>query len=468
MQGFTVVQNWSFHLTFLNFIATYKQWPFFSPRAFLTDARYNRALRSAIFAALSLAAKTAVSLLSVRLLLTYLSTERFGIWMTIYSFVGFLGFLDFGIGNGLVTALANSHGKDSKDIAQHYVSSAFCVLGGAALCLGLLYFIAFPFIPWGAVFNINSQALADEAGKAMGVFGVCVSATILFSLVRRTQSGFQQEYIASKWELGALLLTLLGIVWAQLYQVTLPWIVGIIIGFPVIAAVTNFLFYFYLRETWLRPSFTFLSIKTVKELLRYGILFFILQIAATAIFSTDNLVITQVIGPGAVTQYSIVRILAQLFLTPILLLLTPLWPAYGEARARGDHVWVAKTFRRSIHMALICSGVGGAIIILGGNTLLSLWLGKAMHAPLALLTGFAAYILLMAVGTAYATLFNAAFIVSFQVIVAIILLIVSLATKIIFAMHFGITGVIWSTVISYGIITMPANIIYTKYKLMKK
>jgi O-antigen/teichoic acid export membrane protein len=44
--------------------------------------------------------------ISVPLTLTYLGSERYGMWMAISSIVALLAFADFGLGNGLVNAIA--------------------------------------------------------------------------------------------------------------------------------------------------------------------------------------------------------------------------------------------------------------------------------------------------------------------------------------------------------------------------
>src|SRR5579863_448363 len=94
----------------------------------VTDPRYRRAGLTAVVSGAASAAAMVVSVVTTPLLLHQFGAARFGVWMTLYSFVSMLGFLDFGVGLGLLTALAHCHGSGERNQARRYVSSASVVL----------------------------------------------------------------------------------------------------------------------------------------------------------------------------------------------------------------------------------------------------------------------------------------------------------------------------------------------------
>ena len=54
------------------------------------------------------------------------------------------------------------------------------------------------------------------------------------------------------------------------------------------------------------------------------------------------------LGSTAVTPYNLILRVLSLTTLSLGLFLTPLWPAYGEAKVRGDFQWIKKTYIRSL------------------------------------------------------------------------------------------------------------------------
>src|SRR5215213_8385074 len=120
-------------------------------RPFDTSSREGRSrerYRRAALTSLSSMAANGISFLAklavVPLTLGYLGTERYGLWVTISSLAAMLALADLGTGNGLLTAISEAHGKDDREEARRYVSSAFFMLSGIALSLAALFAVIYP------------------------------------------------------------------------------------------------------------------------------------------------------------------------------------------------------------------------------------------------------------------------------------------------------------------------------------
>ena len=116
--------------------------------------RYRRVL---LTAASSLTAKgiTALTMLvSVPLTVSYLGTERYGLWMTLSSLIALFSFADLGIGNGLVNSLAEAHGRGDRAAAVGVVSSAFVLLVGVAVVLLATFALIHTCTPWALLFRV--------------------------------------------------------------------------------------------------------------------------------------------------------------------------------------------------------------------------------------------------------------------------------------------------------------------------
>src|SRR5205085_8320463 len=138
----------------------------------------------------------------------------------------------------------------------------------------------------------------------------------------------------------------------------------------MIAGIANWLSLFYKQRPWLRPAFKAADWQTGRSLLRLGTLFFILQIAVSLAFTSDNVIVAQVVGPQAVTDLSVPARLFSLIPLFLGIALTPLWPAYGEAMARGDKTWVILTLRRSFLATLAIGALGALALIVSGKILI--------------------------------------------------------------------------------------------------
>jgi len=141
---------------------------------------------------------------------------------------------------------------------------------------------------------------------------------------------------------------------------------------------------------------------------REGFCFFLLQAAGVAIFNVDKLILSAFLGPAAVTDYAIT---GRVFLTIYgvsMLLLTPLWPAYGEALHRHDLGWIRCNVTRSLWIT--CGGIItlGLLLLWRGEALLRLWVGAGVHLEPNLVIGMCAGFVLRAWVDCRSVVFNAA------------------------------------------------------------
>ena len=385
------------------------------------------------------------ALISVPLTVGYLGTDRYGMWITISSMTALLMIADLGVGNGLLNAVSEVNGRDDREAARKYVSSAFFVLCAIAVALGSIFWILYPWIPWAGIFNVASPLAIAEAGPAMFVFVGCFLVGVPLSVARQTQLGYQEGFAASIWiSLGHLLglgTLLLGIS----LEAGLPWLVLAMAGPPVAAALANFVVLFVYRHPWLRPRFADVRATMARRISGLGMMFFILQAASVVAYEADNIVVAQIFGAQAVAQYAIPWKL--FMLTPMVLglALMPLWPAYGEAIERGDVAWVRKTLTRSLAVGLLVTVPTATLLVAYGSQVIHLWVGPVIDPPFLLLLGLGLWTILYGISSPLAMLFNGASVVKFQVVCALSMAVANLVMSIGFARLFGLPGVIFGT-----------------------
>ena len=420
--------------------------------------RYRRAAMTMMSSGLARVIVMLASLISVPLTFRYLGTERYGIWMVLISIISAMGFADFGIGNGLVNAVSQAYGKDDRKLAREYVTSAFVMMLCIAVIFALAGAVGYPFVPWIRIFNINSRTAAAEGARAFAVLYSWFVVSIPLGVVTRTQTGLQQGYLSQIISAIGSILTLLALLVVIALHVSLPWLVFASTFGAIMATLVNGWFLFR-EHPWLIPSWRAYSAGSAKIILKLGLMFFVLQCAVTVAYTSDNIVIAQVLGVAAVAAYAVPQKLFGIITTVVGLALGTLWPAYGEAISRGDVAWVRRAFMGSLWVTLATTIPLSTLMVFAGPFILRIFFGKELHASLSLLVVLALWVVVNAVSGVIAVLLNGAGVLKVQCIVAVFASLSNLALSILLTRRYGVIGVCAGSIITTILITFPACIV---------
>jgi O-antigen/teichoic acid export membrane protein len=401
----------------------------------------------------------ASTLAVVPLALNYLGSDRYGLWVAIGSFTAMLTFADLGLGNGLVNAIAEANGRGDRDAARQYVSSGFMMLVGVSLVLAAVFAVLYGAVDWGQVFNSRGSGAA-EAAPTVAVFVGCTALALPFGLVSKIQMGYQEMFAVSLWSGLGSIFRVGGVVVAIHLGAGLPWLVLALAGGPVLASVLCTMTEFGFRRRWLMPALEACHLRTARRLLGVGLTFVVLQLTVAFAYNLDPLIAARVIGPSAATLYAVPLQLFGLAPTLVSLLLYPLWPAYGEALARGDLAWVRRALKFSTAISLAVTGTASVALLIFGREVLRLWVGSQVDPSFWLLAGFAAWAVLSNAFATVGTLLNGATLMRFQVLTALVMAPVSVVLSVVMANWIGVTGVIWGTVIAYAFCSAIPTIWY--------
>jgi O-antigen/teichoic acid export membrane protein len=420
--------------------------------------RHRRVMLSALASGLAWVTSVTATLMIVPVVLHHLGHERYGVFATITAIAGLVGWADLGLGNGLISEVAAAQGRDDSDSTARAVSTAFFALLGLAIALGVSFAALYPFVPWASVFNVGGSA-ASGVGAAAAAFAVGVLLALPLGVVQRAELGMQEMFVASAWQALGAVLGLIGVIMAVSFDASLGYIVLAVAVAPALALAGNGRELFFRRHPWLRPTWRRVDWDTARSLLRIGSLFFVLQVAVAVAYESDALVLAQILGPAAVTTYSVT--MRVFLIVPALagFVLTPLWPAYGEAISRGDAEWVRQTLRRAVKGGLLLSVSGAALLALVARPFIDIWAG--FRPPYLLVLAAAIWVVVMTVGVVLAAFFNGARVVRAQIGLALLLMTANLGFSIGFTRWIGVSGVIWGSigaqlgVIAISIVLVP-------------
>ncbi|MFZ4626833.1 MAG: lipopolysaccharide biosynthesis protein [Blastocatellia bacterium] len=412
--------------------------------------RYRRALLAGGGALMSRGLHALSLLISVPLTLRHLGVERYGLWVSLSSLIASLHFMDLGIGNGLVTSLAKANGREDREEAAQLVSSAFFLMVVAASLLGCLGWFLGSWISWPELFQIRTTEAMAEVTPTLAAFLFFFLLSLPLNLIERIRVGYQEGGRHSLWQMGGTLAGLVGLGAAVYRQVSLPWLVVAMLSPPAIVTLVQGADLLLRQRRWLLPSWQRVDRGVTRRLLRLGGVYFLLQLLTVLGVTVDPLIIAYFHGPEAVASFSVVQ---RLFFFGFLSqhLLSPLWPAYGEAFARQDWRWVRQALSRSIQASLILGTFSGIVLWVGGETLVRWWVGAALLPSPFLLSGFALYSISGAVGGALTLLLNQPGLIRGQLLIYLTASLVALGLKLVLTFWGGPAGAVWATVLGYGI-----------------
>lgn len=375
--------------------------------------------------------------------------------MVLISIIAAMNFADLGIGNGLTNAISEACGKDDRILAREYITSAAVLMLAIAALLAAAGIVAYPFLPWTRLFNVKSTAIAGEGAEAFLVLYGSFIVNIPLGVIPRAQAGLQKGYSSQLISVVGSALSLAGMLAVIRLHGNLAWLVFASVFSAILATLFNGWLLFH-EHPWLIPAWSSYRTRSAKRLLTLGSLFFVLQCAYALGFTSDNIVIAQVLGAAAVAAYAVPQ---KLFGTVSILAsmaIIPLWPAYGEAMARGDRAWVRRVFAGSLLFTLLITIPLCTVLVVAGSWILLVFVGKGVHAPLSLLLILALWTIVYSLCSAVSVMLNGAGVLKIQAVVAVVTGFVNLLLSLWLTRRIGVSGVCLGSIITQLAITVPA------------
>jgi len=429
--------------------------------------RYVRIVQAAFTALVGKGISVVVSFISVPLTISYLGVERYGIWMTINTLLAWLTIADLGLGNGLINALAEAYAKERRDLAQIYVATTFWLLVMVVLFLGTIITACWSWVDWAALFNVESAQARSETPPAIALAIGIALLNLPLSVVAKIHGAYQEGAIVNYWSAIGNITSLLALIAVTWTQGGLVWLIVAFSGTLLLVTTINAIWLFGLHKPWLRPNISVVQRGRLREILSTGGMFFFVQVAALVIFQTDNLIIAHYLGASYVTPYNVTwRLFSYTTLLQVIIF-PALWPAYTEACARKDIVWVLRTFRMNILFSVFSTSLFVLPLVLYGGFFIEVWTSKAVIPSFALLAWMSAWSLISVSMNVVACVLNASGHLQGQMIYGLITAITNVFLSILLIMPFGITGVIAATVISYFVCSVIPACLETVFVFKK-
>lgn len=395
-----------------------------------------------------------VSLLSVPILIYYLSKEQYGIWITLYSVVQWTSFLDIGLGNGLKNKLTIALAEDDFEKGKFYVSTTYACMMAIFSVVAVIGYILVPYISWYSLFNL-SLTYQNVLVVTMRVLIVAFCLQMIFNTLTNVIYAYQLNFLSALLNLLSQILILLLIFFLFITFLPSLKIVAFCFGFiPVLVFGISSYFFYKRKFRKIAPSWKYVNFAYAKDIFTLGGNFFIIQFAFIVVYQTVNILISKIAGPIYVTQYNIAY---QYLSVPVMLFsvfLSPLWPAVTDAYQRGDYVWMINVYNK-MKKLFVFSLIVIIVMVLISPYVYDFWVGKDVGIQTQLTILVATYMVINIWNSFHSTILNGMGKVRIQIIFSVLGMFFTIPIAVWLGTLWGVYGIL----IAMVILSVPTAII---------
>ncbi len=393
----------------------------------------------------------------VPLTLHYLDKFHYGIWLVLASILEWFAYFDIGIGHGLRNKLAEALARKNMPLARTFVSTAYALVTVIFVSCIVLFAIVNPFLDWASIMNVPAQVGEELRETVLFVFAFfCIRfiLSIFSAVLYAKQEPAINNVIGS---LGSTVSLVLIYLLSQYVESSFFWVAVIFSGSPLIVFLVFTVVLFSTRYRDLRPGIEFIDFHYSRQLLGLGFNFFIIHISMLVMFSSANMVLTQLFGPEEVTTYNIAyRYFTIAIMINGIVTLT-YWSPFTEAYVKRDFAWIKSSIKRLEYISFFLIGML-IISALIADQAVALWVGDEIVVPDGLKIALVVFVIIQLISAPFVIFINGASKVRLQLYMSIVSIVITIPLAVLFAkvFEFGPASVVLAMICS----TLPSSILW--------
>jgi len=367
--------------------------------------------------------------------------EQYALLVLLQSTLSIFAMADFGMGASVKNYIANEKTKGNWNKINQAVSSftlLYLVIGFIIFIICLLS-VQLHLLPWSSILNIQSD-LVPVASRLIIIVGLIIAVRVIASLWLNVFQGLQMVSWIYKFDIAVKLIQLF-VVWIAIKIIPKIEVYCFLQGIFTLLTPMILIPIAFRRFHNFRPIFPSSLWKIIKPLFSTSVLFFILMINSFIFTSTDNLVLTHLIGLNSITFYSLSYKLFAFpasFLGSIGIVLWPLLSCLSAKNLKTDlqvyYTWILRY--------TVIAFMGSMLFILMiSDILLLVWLGEDSFQGFPLMLIFTFTTIIFSWGGVHALFCNSMGKLKFQVIASSFGVIINIVLSIILTKKIGQIGV---------------------------
>lgn len=394
-----------------------------------------------------------LSFILLPLTVHYLTEVEYGIWVTLFTIMNWVNFLDMGLGLGLRNKLSEAVSKNNLNEIKTYLSTGIFAMIGIGSILLIIFIIGIQLVDMQSIFN--TKMISEQDLYISTLFtGVFVIVAFVLSVINQIYYAYQRAAITGVIQIVHNLI-MLGIVYYLTLQSTHKLFYFVLsFGIAILMSRLGFIFDFFYKNKNILPKLKYVKLTFLKNICNLGIKFFIIQLTCIVIFSSSNILITQCLGPENVRSYDIVFKVFNFITMAHSLILAPLWNAYTDAYIKKDFKWLRNTIKKMIYLMfpiILCV----LIIIWQIDFIINLWLRTKINIPQYLPICMGVYVIILCWDNIWAYFVNGVGQVTIQLYSKIVSVIIILPLSWYLMSKMGSTGMCLALAIGLFIASIP-------------
>ena len=415
--------------------------------------RTKNVKRNVIYSFLLKFLSVGLSFILLPLTVHYLTEVEYGVWVTLFTVMNWVNFLDMGLGLGLRNKLAEAVSKNNLNEIRTYLSTGIFAMIGIGSILLIIFIIVMQLANMQSIFNTKEISEQDLYISTLFT-GIFVILAFTLSVINQVYYAYQKAAVTGAIQIVHNLVMLLVVYYLTLQPTHKLFYFVLSFGIAIILSRISFIVTFFYKNIDILPALKYIQLSSLKSICNLGIKFFIIQLTCIVIFSSSNILITQCLGPENVRSYDIVFKVFNFITMAHSLILAPLWNAYTDAYIKKDFKWLRNTIKKMIYLMfpiILCV----LIIIWQIDFIINLWLRTKINIPQYLPICMGVYVIILCWDNIWAYFVNGVGQVTIQLYSKIVSVIIILPLSWYLMSKMGSTGMCLALAIGLFIASIP-------------
>ena len=378
-------------------------------------------------------------IVSIPVFLSMWGPEKYGQWLTLYAFVGYLAIIDFGMQPYVFNRLRNCYSINRLFEYNRILHSALSLSISVALIAMLLFILVIFVTPLKNLLSLK------DTGHLLSIIFILLAGQIIFAIpIGLTRSVYStvgeyprgmmtdnlQQFIFYGLTIVVLLCGggLVFIAWIQL----LPLLV-----------ITLFILYdLKNRHPEIQIGINERDWSLALSFLLPSLFFSIIYLSGLIVLNGSILVVNAIFGAAAVVVFATIRTMCNLIQQFIGIVKTPLWPEITAFDAEKDYAKLRMSHKLLVKLSFAVCGSIVVFLHFFGKDIINIWMGGRIIFDQRLLDLFLVYLTSQIIWSSSSLLLLATNHHRKLSIYQIVSSIIGLAFAIILATHIGLNGIV--------------------------
>ena len=354
------------------------------------SARTQIVVKNAVGAFAIKALAMAIDFAKVPVLLTFLDSSHYGVYITIASIVAWTHQFDFGLGSGLRYKLTEAFSKQDDERGRQLVSTAYISMAAIMLMVLLVCTPIIICLDWQIILNCNFVGLPELVLCVCMVLAVFVVQFVL-ELISVVLQSDQRAAISNIFKPIANLLTVVAVLVLCRYAHNSLLLACLAMTVPIVMVL-------FIANAWLfarrykriSPSYKEFRRERIRDIYSLGLKYFTGQFSSLIVFSTASFLLSHYVNPSEATVYNTAWTYFGVLVMFNSMVLNPLVAAVTDAFVKGEDKWIINIYKKiSIYSWMLTAGSLSLLAV--SQYAFHLWVGDKVVVPWTLCIVMTAY-----------------------------------------------------------------------------